>query len=449
MQVVETKSEGLSRAYAMTLPASALAAKMNEKLEAAREEVQMKGFRKGKAPLPLLKKMFGKSLLGEIVQETVDGAIRDHFEQTGDRPALQPDVKVTNQDFDEGDDLHLELAYDKLPDIEEPDFSKIALEKPVAVVEDADVDEALAKLAEGAQTFEPREEGAALEEGDQLTFDFVGKVDGEPFEGGSAEDFQLVIGSGQFIPGFEPQLVGIKAGETKDVTVTFPEDYQAEHLAGKEAVFTCTAKTVAAPKTAEIDDELAKQFGSDDLAGLKEQVREQLANEYGVASRALVKRKLLDALDEAVSFDLPASLLDVEAQQIAHQLWHEEHPEVQGHNHDAIEPTEEHKKLAARRVRLGLLLAETGTKHEIQVSEQEIMQRIVRQAQQMNVPPQAFFEYVKQNEGAMQQIRAPLFEDKVVDYILELAQITEVSVSKDELQSRLEAMDAEDETAAA
>ena len=449
MQVVETKSEGLSRAYAMTLPASSLEAKMNEKLVAAQAEVQMKGFRKGKAPLPLLKKMFGKSMLGEIVQESVDGAIREHFEQTGDRPALQPDVKITNQDFDEGDDLQLELAYDKLPEIEEPDFSKLTLEKPVAEVEDSAVDEALGKLAENAQSFEPREEGAELQSGDQLTFDFVGRVDGEAFEGGSAEDFQLVIGSGQFIPGFEDQLIGIKAGYERYVTVTFPEDYQAEHLAGKEAVFAVTAKQVAAPKQAEIDDELAKQFGAEDLEGLKTQIREQLSREYNVASRALVKRQLLDQLDETVQFELPESLLEIEAKQIAHQLYHDEHPDDHGHDHGAIEPTDEHKKLAARRVRLGLLLAETGAKHEIQVTEQEIMQRIVRQAQQMQVPPQAFFDYVKQNEGAMQQIRAPLFEDKVVDYILELAQVTETTVSKDELQAKLEALDAEDETAAA
>ena len=449
MQVVETKSEGLSRAYAMTLPASELAEKMNEKLVAARAEVQMKGFRKGKAPLPLLKKMFGKSLLGEIVQESVDGAVREHFEQTGDRPALQPDIKITNEDFDEGDDLQVELAYDKLPDVPTPDFAAITLDKPVATVEDAAIQEALESLAKNAKTFEPRDEGGYIENGDQATIDFVGRVDGEAFEGDSGEDFPLEIGSGSFIPGFEEQLNGAKVGDVRDVTVTFPADYQAEHLAGKEAVFTCTIKGIGYPVDSAIDDAMAEKFGAENLEDLKGQIREKLEAEYGVASRALVKRKLLDALDEAVSFDLPPALLEIEANQIAHQLWHEEHPEVQGHDHGAIETTDEHRKLAERRVRLGLLLAETGSANDIQVSENEIVQAIVRQAQQMNVPPKAFFDYVQQNEQAMQQIRAPLFEDKVVDYILELATVTETEVSKDELQAQLEALDAEEEAVSA
>ncbi|MGM0585747.1 MAG: trigger factor, partial [Pseudomonadota bacterium] len=265
MQVVETKSEGLSRAYSLTLPASALEEKMNEKLEAARADVQMKGFRKGKAPLPLLKKMFGKSILGEVVQESVDGAVRQHFEDTGDRPAMQPDVKIANEEFDEGQDLQVELAYDKLPEVPEPDFSGIELEKPVAEVEDSAVQEALENLAESAKDFEAKPEGEAAADGDQVVFDFVGKIDGEAFEGGSAEDYPLVLGSGSFIPGFEEQLTGVKAGEEKEVTVAFPEDYQAEHLAGKEATFECAIKEVKAPKAAEIDDALAEKYGLENL----------------------------------------------------------------------------------------------------------------------------------------------------------------------------------------
>jgi trigger factor len=449
MQVVETKSEGLSRAYSMTLPASDLEAKMNQKLEAARADVQMKGFRKGKAPLPLLKKMFGKSILGEVVQESVDGAVRQHFEETGDRPATQPDVKIANEAFDEGQDLQVEIAYDKLPEVPEPNFSEIRLTKPVAEVEEDAVQEALRNLAENAQEFEAKAEGEAAEQGDQVVFDFVGKVEDEPFEGGSAEDYPLVLGSASFIPGFEDQLVGVKPGEEKQVEVDFPEDYQAEHLAGKAAVFDCTIKEVKAPKAAEIDDELAKKYGMESLDELKSQIRERLAQEYESASRQIVKRKLLDALDENVSFELPPSLVDTEAQQIAHQLWHEEHPEVQGHEHGEIEPTEEHRKLAERRVRLGLLLADVGQRNEIQVNETEVVQSIIQRARQMGVPEKAFYDYVSQNEGAMQQIRAPIFEDKVVDYILELAEVEEESVSKDELQKRLEALDAEEAGAAA
>ncbi|HKK34851.1 MAG TPA: trigger factor [Paracoccaceae bacterium] len=439
MQVVETKSEGLERAYALTLPAEALAEKMNAKLEAARADVQMKGFRKGKAPLPLLKKMFGKSILGEVVQETVDGAVRKHFEDTGDRPALQPDVKIANEEIDESEDLKIEISYEKLPEVPEADVSSITIERPVVEVEDGAVEEALGNLAENAQDFEEKE--GAAEEGDQIVVDFVGKLEGEPFEGGAADDFPLVIGSGQFIPGFEPQLVGLSAGDEKAVEVAFPEDYQAEQLAGQAAVFDVTVKEVRKPKAAEIDDALAQRYGAEDLESLKSQIRERLAEEYRSAARQVAKRRLLDAIDELVSFELPPTLVDVEAKQIAHQMWHEENPEHQGHDHPEIEPTEEQVKLAERRVRLGLFLAEVGSRNDIAVTDQEINQSIMSRARQMGVPEKAFFDYVRQNEGALQQIRAPIFEEKVVDYLLELAQVEDKPMTKDELQSELEAMD--------
>ena len=441
MQVTETQSDGLKRAYSMTVPASDLADKMNEKLEAARGEVQLKGFRKGKAPLALMKKMFGKSLLGEVVQESVDGAVRQHFEETGDRPAIRPDVSIKNEDWDEGQDLEVELTYERLPDVPETDFSEITLEKLAVEVEDEAVDEALDNLADNAKDFEPRDEGAAAEDGDQVVIDFVGRIDGEAFEGGAADDYPLVLGSSSFIPGFEEQLVGARAGDAVDVNVKFPEEYGAENLAGKDAVFAVTVKEVRAPKKAEIDDELAKKFGAEDLDALKSQIRERLAQEYQGAARALVKRKLLDALDEKVSFELPPTLVEAEAKQIAHQLWHEENPEVQGHDHEEIEPSEEHVKLAERRVRLGLLLAEIGQKNEIEVTDQELNQAIFNQARQYPGQEKAFFDFVRQNPQALQQIRAPLFEDKVVDYILELATVEEKPVSKEELQKELEKLE--------
>jgi trigger factor len=439
MQVVETKSEGLARGFTLTLPAETLAGRIDARLEAARKDVQMKGFRKGKAPLPLLKKMFGRSILGEVVQESVDGAVREHFERTGDRPALQPEVKIANETVDEGVDLTIELAYEKLPEVPEVDFSAVSLERPVAEVEESAVEEALASLAESATDYEVKE--GAAEDGDQAVIDFVGKLEGEPFEGGAADDFPLVIGSGQFIPGFEPQLVGVSAGDEKQVEVTFPEDYQAEHLAGKATVFDVTVKEVRKPKAAEIDDELAKRYGAEDLESLKGQIRERLAEEYRSAARQVAKRKLLDAIDEAVKFELPPTLVDVEAKQIAHQMWHEENPEHQGHDHPEIEPTEEHRQLAERRVRLGLFLAEVGNRNEIEVTDQEINQSILSRARQIGVPEKAFFDYVRQNEGALQQIRAPIFEEKVVDYLLELADVEEKPMTKDELQKALEAMD--------
>ncbi|AAV95552.1 trigger factor [Ruegeria pomeroyi] len=443
MQVTETLNEGLKRGYNIVVSAAELDAKVNEKLVEAQPEIEMKGFRKGKVPMALLKKQFGQRLLGEAMQETIDGAMNKHFEDSGDRPALQPEVKMTNEDWKEGDDVEVAMSYEALPAIPEVDMSDIALEKLVVKADDAAIDEALGNLAETAQDFKARRKGSKAKDGDQVVMDFVGKVDGEAFEGGSAEDYPLVLGSNSFIPGFEEQLVGVKAEEEKDVTVTFPEEYGAEHLAGKEAVFTCTIKEVKEPVAAEIDDELAKKFGAEDLAALKSQIAERLEAEYAGASRAVMKRGLLDALDAKVSFDLPPSLVDAEAKQIAHQLWHEENPEVHDHNHGEIEATEEHTKLAERRVRLGLLLAELGQKAEVEVTDAEMTQAILGQARQYPGQERQFFEFVQKNPQMQQQLRAPIFEDKVVDHIVAQAKVTEKEISKDDLQKALEALDAE------
>lgn len=443
MQVTETLKEGLKRGYAITLSADELDAKVNEKLAEAQPEIEMKGFRKGKVPMPLLKKQFGQRLMGEAMQESIDGAMNRHFEESGDRPALQPEVKMTNEDWKEGDDVHVEMTYEALPDVPEMDFSDIELEKLVVKAGEEEVEEALANLAETAQDFEDRKKGSKAKDGDQVVIDFVGKVDGEAFEGGAAEDYPLVLGSNSFIPGFEEQLVGLKAGEEKAVEVTFPEEYGAENLAGKPAVFDVTVKAVKAPKAAEIDDELAKKFGAEDLEGLKSQIRERLEAEYSGAARAVMKRHLLDALDEKVSFELPPSLVEAEAKQIAHQLWHEENPDVQGHDHPEVEPTEEHQKLAERRVKLGLLLAELGQKGEVEVTDQEMTQAIFAQARQYPGQERQFFEFVQQNAQMQQQIRAPLFEDKVVDSIFEQAKVSEKEVSKDDLQKAVDALEDE------
>jgi trigger factor len=443
MQVTETLNEGLKRGYAITIPATELEEKVNAKLAEAQPEIEMKGFRKGKVPMPLLKKQFGPRLMGEVMQEAVDGAMNKHFEESGDRPALQPDVKMTNEDWKEGDDVNVEMSYEALPAIPEVDVSGVELEKLIVKAEDAAVTEALENLASSAQEFEAREEGAASEDGDQVVIDFVGKVDGEAFEGGSAEDYPLTLGSNSFIPGFEEQLVGVKSGEEKDVTVTFPEEYGAEHLAGKEAVFSCTVKEVKAPKAAEINDELAKKFGAEDLDQLKGQISERLEAEYAGAARQVMKRAALDALAELVSFDLPPSLVEAEAKQIAHQLWHEENPDVQGHDHPEIEPTDEHNKLAERRVRLGLLLAEMGQKAEVEVTDQEMTQAIMQQARQYPGQERQFFEFIQQNAQMQQQLRAPIFEDKVIDLVFDQAKVSEKEVSKEDLQKAVEALEEE------
>ncbi|MDE0589908.1 trigger factor [Halocynthiibacter sp. C4] len=441
MSVTETLNEGLKRGYQIVIPAGDLDAKVNEKLKEAQPEVEMKGFRKGKVPLALLKKQFGQRVMGEAIQETIDGAMGKHFEESGDRPALQPEIKMTNEDWKEGDDVEVSVAYEALPEIPEVDLKGIKLEKLVAKADDASVAEALDNLAESAQNFEDRKKGTKSKSGDQVVIDFAGKVDGELFEGGSAEDFPLVLGSGSFIPGFEDQLIGAKAGDEVAVNVTFPAEYQAENLAGKEAVFDCTVKAVKAPAKAELNDELAKQFGAEDLEALKGQVKERLEAEYAGAARAVQKRALLDALDGVVSFELPPSLLDAEAGQIAHQLWHEENPDVEGHDHPEIEATDEHKKLAERRVRLGLLLAEIGQKAEIEVTDAEMTQAIMNQARQYPGQERQFFEFVQQNAQMQQQLRAPIFEDKVIDYVFELADVSEKEVSKEDLEKAVEALD--------
>ena len=443
MQVTETLNEGLKRGYAITVTAAELDDKVTEKLTAAQPDIEMKGFRKGKVPMALLKIQFGLRLMGEAMQESIDGAMSKHFEDSGDRPAMQPQVKMTNDDWKEGDDVEVEMSYEALPEIPEVDMGKIKLEKLVVKADDAAVEEALGNLAETAQDFKARKKGSKAKDGDQVVFDFVGKVDGEAFEGGSAEDYPLVLGSGSFIPGFEEQLVGVKAGEETAINVTFPDDYQAENLKGKDAVFDCNIKDVKQPVAAEVDDDLAKKFGAEDLADLKGQISERLEAEYAGAARAVMKRALLDDLDNAVSFDLPPSLVEAEAKQIAHQLWREENPEVEGDQQPEIEATDEHNALAERRVRLGLLLAELGQIAEIEVTDAEMSQAIMTQARQYPGQERQFFEFVQQNQQMQQQMRAPIFEDKVVDHVFEQADVSDKEVSKDDLQKAVEALEDE------
>ena len=441
MQVTETLNDGLRRGYQITIPAAALDEAVNAKLREAQPEVQMKGFRKGKVPLPMLRKQFGQRVMGEAMQESLDKAMSGHFESSGDRPAMQPKVEMQGGDsWKEGEDVVVAMSYERLPDIPDVDVSDIELDRLKVEASDEAVQEALDSLAETAKSFETKKGGKAAE-GDQVVIDFKGFLGDEAFEGGTAEDYPLVLGSNSFIPGFEDQLKGAKKGEEKTVTVTFPEDYQAPNLAGQEARFEVTVKEVKKPAPAKVDDELAKRFGSEDLDALKAQIKERLEGEYAGAARQVTKRRLLDALDGKVDFDLPPSLEEAEAKQIAHQLWHEDHPEVQGHDHGEIEVTDEHRKLAQRRVRLGLLLAEIGRQQEIRVTDQEMTQAVMNQARQYPGQERQFFEFVQQNAQARQQIQAPIFEDKVVDHLLSKANVSERTVTKDELQAEVDRLE--------
>ena len=442
MQVTETLNEGLKRGYSIKLTAAELDKKVNEKLQEAQPDVEMKGFRKGKVPLALLKRQFGQRILGEAMQETIDGAMSKHFEDSGDRPALQPNIEMQNgEKWKEGDDVEVSMTYEALPSIPDVDFSKIKLQKLVVKSDKAAVDEALDNLASSANDFKDRKKGSKAKDGDQVVIDFLGTVDGEAFEGGSSEDYPLVLGSNSFIPGFEEQLIGCKAGDDKNVKVTFPDDYGSKDLAGKNAEFACKVKNVKEPVPAKINDELATKFGAEDLKALKTQISDRLESEYGGAARAVMKRQLLDALDKKVKFELPPSLVEAEAKQIAHQLFHDENPDIEGHDHEEVKPSKEHNKLAERRVRLGLLLAELGQKAEVEVSDAEMTQAIMAQSRQYPGQEKEFFEFIQKNQQMQQQLRAPIFEDKVVDHIFEQAAVTDKKVDKTELQKAVEALD--------
>jgi len=441
MQVTESKSDGLIRVYDITIPGADVEGKVNSKLVEAQATVDLKGFRKGKVPLKLLKQKFGQSLLGESIQEIVDGTVRDMISEKDHRPAMTPDIKMTNEDFNEGDDISLTVAYELLPEVPPVDFSEVALEKMVVEVDESAVDDALERLAADAVNYETAEKAA--EEKDQVVIDFLGKMDGEPFDGGAAEDFPLVIGSNQFVPGFEEQLTGVKAGDEKVVELTMPEEYGNAELAGKAVTFDVTVKEVKAPKPAEMDDEFAKRFGMDSLDALKADIRTRVGGEFEQASRAHLKRKLLDGLDGRVSFDLPPTMLEIEAKQVAHQLWHDENPEVEGHDHPEVEPTEDHMKIARRRVMLGLLLAHVGSTSEISVTEDELRNVMIQQARQYPGQERQFIEWVQGNQQAINEMQAPIFEDKVVDHIVSHARITEKTVTKEELEKALEDLESD------
>jgi trigger factor len=442
MQVTETLNEGLKRAYNILLTANQLEESVQGKLIEAQPTFEMKGFRKGKVPMSLLKKQFGQQIMGEVMQESIDNAMKEHFDNTGDRPAQQPSMEMKDGDsWKQGDDVEVSISYERLPDIPEVDFKKIKLKRMVVEVDDKAIKEGLENLAKNAQNFEDRKKGSKSKDGDQVNINFLGKIDGEAFEGGAGEDYPLVLGSNSFIPGFEEQLVGKKAEDKVEVKVSFPEDYNSKNLAGKNAIFDCVINAVKQPKPAVIDDEMAKQFGSEDLKALKEQLKERLGAEYVAAARQLTKRELMDSLDKMVKFELPESLVEAESSQIAHQLWHDENPDVEGHDHPEIETNDEAKKLGERRVRLGLLLAELGRKNEITISDQEMQQSVFEEARKYPGQEKEFFEFVQKNEEIQQQLRAPLFEDKVVNFVFELSTITEKKVSKDELQKAIESED--------
>jgi trigger factor len=433
MQITETASEGLKRAYKVVVTADAIEENIQKKLTTIGGEAKLPGFRPGKIPKKVLRARFGKSILGEVLQETVDETLRQTLEENKIRPALQPKVEVS--DFDEGKDLEYTMEVELLPEIEPADFSKFELERLVAEIDDSEIDRAIESIADQQKSF-TAEDGAVADDGDAVLVDFEGSIDGELFDGGAGKDSQIQLGSGQFVPGFEEQLIGAKGGEDREVKVTFPADYPYEKLREKEAVFQVTVKEVRKPSLPKIDDDLAKGMGLEGLGQLKERVGEQLAEEYGQVSRQRLKRELLDKLDEAHEFELPPTLVENEFEGIWKQI--ETDREAGKLDPDDAEKSEDdlkadYQKIAERRVRLGLLLSAVGEANKVTVGQEELNRAMAKQAQQFPGQEQEVFKFYQENPQAAMQLQAPLFEDKVVDYVLELAHISERKVPKDEL----------------
>ena len=437
MQITETVSEGLRREYKVVVPMGDLDAKVTARLEEMKPRVHLKGFRPGNAPVSFLKKQFGKSMMGEIVEEAVNEGSKKAIEDNALKPAFAPQVEPVGEIekvVDGKADLEFTVKVDLMPDFELADPAKIKIEKLTAEVGDADVDEALKRLAEQSRSYSAREGEARLD--DVVKIDFVGRVDGEEFQGGKADDFDLLLGSGQFIPGFEEQLIGAKAGDTRDVEVTFPAEYGEPKLAGKDAVFTVTVKEVKAPDELKIDDELAKRLGLDSLGILKDRVRDQVKLDFARATRLHLKRRILDALDAQHSFPLPPAMVEGEFNNIWNQVQTElkrEGKTVADEGKDEDELKKEYHGIAERRVRLGLVLARLGEQNGLTVSPDEMQRAIAQRARQFPGQEQQVFEFYTKNPQAQAEVRAPIFEDKVVDFIAELADVTDRKVDRETL----------------
>lgn len=443
MQIVETTNEGLKRAYTVKITAKDIAAKIDGEVAKIAPQVRMPGFRPGKVPANLVKKMHGPALHQEALNTSVREAIDKVVADNKLRPAMQPQIELT-PGYEEGKDADLTVSLEVLPVIEAPSIDGLKLDKMVVPVTDEQVDEQLGKLADGAKSFTDAKKGKKAENGDQLIIDFVGKLDGVEFEGGSAQDTALELGAGRFIPGFEEQLVGVKEGDEKTITVTFPADYPAENLKGQDATFDITVKGVKVPGETKLDDDFAKSLGLTDLEQLRGLLRGQLEQETAGLTRTQMKRSLLDQLAAGHDFDVPPSMVDAEFGQIWQQLTQEAQNEddPEAALKEIEDEKDDYRSIAVRRVRLGLLLSEIGQANNVEVSNQE-MQMLMSQAAQQYRPEdrQRFYEYVQQDPMAAAQLRAPLYEDKVVDFLFDKADVTEKTVTRDELQAAIEAED--------
>ena len=436
MQVTENNVDGLKREYSIVIAAADMERRLDGKLQSVSQNINMPGFRPGKVPPSLVKKIHGKSAIGEVLDEAVRESTEQLLKEKELRPAVQPKVEI--KDYEEGADLTYEIAFEVLPDITLPDFSKIKLERWVADIPDAKIQDVLDHLASQHKSFDDKGDGAAAESGDAIVIDFTGIVDGDAFEGGTAKGHQLELGSQSFLPGFEDQLMGVKAGDSRDVNVSFPDNYPAKAIAGKDAVFKVDVTEVKKPIPVEINDDLAKQLGMESFEALKAAVGEQAVREHDNTSRVRLKRSLLDALSESQKFDVPEAMLEMEFQQIWAQVEQDMAKQgvEPGSDAAALEDMKgEYKLIANRRVLLGLLLAEVGRQNQIQVTQEELSRALTEEARRHPGQERQVYEYFQNTPEAMAQLQAPLLEEKSVDFILELTEVTERKVSHDELMA--------------
>ena len=442
MQVTETLAEGLKHEFKISVPASDLDAKADAKLVDLKDKVKLNGFRPGKVPVSHLKKVYGRSVMAETIDQTIRDTNTQIFTDRGFRLATEPKITMPTEQKEVEEllagktDLTYTVAIEVVPTIQLADFKTFTVEKPVVEVSDADVDDAIKRIADQNRPYAAKAEGAKAETGDRVTVSFKGSIDGVPFDGGTGEGIQVVIGAGQFIPGFEEQLAGIAAGETRTLKVPFPKNYANEKLAGQPAEFETTATLIEAPGETAIDDEFAKTLGLESLDKLKEAARARLVAEFAGATRQRVKRALLDRLDDSHKFEAPPSLIEEEF----NLMWNSIKAEMESsgktfadENTTEEAAKEEYRKIADRRVRLGLVLSEIGEKNKITVTEDEVGRAVIERARQMPGREKEVWDYYRNNANALAQLRAPIYEDKVVDFILELASVTEKKVSREDL----------------
>ena len=445
MQVTETLNEGLKRELKIVVDKADMDSQVTARLEQMRPQLKLNGFRQGKVPMPHIRKMYGKQAMAEVVNEYISKRTGEVLKDRDERPAQQPEISMTEDEKEaeqilSGErDFEFAMSYEVIPEINAPELEKLKLTRHVAEVADKEIDEQIEKIAESSRPYDEKKGKAA--KNDRVTMNYLGKIDGEPFEGGADNDAKLVLGSGMFIPGFEDQLIGAKAGDDTVVKVSFPDEYQAAHLAGKEAEFEVTVSLVEKPGDLEINDELATKLGLESVDKLREAVRGQMEGQFESFTRAKIKRQVLDALDEQTKMELPGKMVEQEFTNIWSQVTTE--LERAGKTFEDEDTTEEKAKeeylgLAERRVRLGLVLADIGEKADVQISEEELQQAIFRQVQQYPGQEQEVLNYFREHPDAVAGLRAPLYEDKVVDFIIEKAEVTEETVSQEELMKEEE-----------